>query len=572
MNRDDFIKQAVASGKPRDEIQRIYEAADSAGDFDDGEPVQQPANRSYNYFKQDLAPAAKGLWNRFQNRSESIMAPTQTAEMFHVKPESTLADLIGAPERTVRAGLQAGGTLADIVGTGIGQVPALINRASGGRISESTNIPEYLGEAVQPLVDSYNEYKQKLSPGGQANLESTVGGAEFLSTFGAPGAASAAGKAAQNQAIRMTAQRLALKGADFAAGADPANIAKYGLIGTTAKTFHENAHGQIVNAANQLKAKIESIPFSAQDPNTRINLVQAMNRALGSAKGQTRTNVLGMESAYNELKQNLIAKYGLDFEKAPGIKNNVDLSEAQLLKREVGTRADWNEKHPQGNVDKAEFYNKFYDALKVELEGKGGPEVKELNQKMSDLIPLDRAAIKRQIVEDRRNPLSLVATLSLVGSTASGHALPLAVEGLNLASKAAASAKALYGAGGFTKAVGDALNPRNIGKRLRGGQEGFIGTKSNIEQSKWNRFTGKYVPDAADAMYFEKPRTLQEMRTVLERVEPAQRSEMIKRLKGMYPESEWKRLAPLLGTLAGTTVVSGAGLTLEEMLTKKKGK
>jgi len=35
MNREDFIKQAIASGKPKYEIKRVYNSIDSAGEFDD---------------------------------------------------------------------------------------------------------------------------------------------------------------------------------------------------------------------------------------------------------------------------------------------------------------------------------------------------------------------------------------------------------------------------------------------------------------------------------------------------------------------------------------------------------
>ncbi|MDD5060909.1 MAG: hypothetical protein PHN44_01315 [Candidatus Marinimicrobia bacterium] len=45
MNRDEFVKQAVASGKPKDEIKRVYDSIDAAGEFDDQQQVTpEPAS------------------------------------------------------------------------------------------------------------------------------------------------------------------------------------------------------------------------------------------------------------------------------------------------------------------------------------------------------------------------------------------------------------------------------------------------------------------------------------------------------------------------------------------------
>ena len=56
MKREDFIKKAVASGKPKDEIRKVYDAIEASGGFDDqvfeqkepkqAAPVQQEPQRA----------------------------------------------------------------------------------------------------------------------------------------------------------------------------------------------------------------------------------------------------------------------------------------------------------------------------------------------------------------------------------------------------------------------------------------------------------------------------------------------------------------------------------------------
>ena len=56
-------------------------------------------------------------------------------------------------------------------------------------------------------------------------------------------------------------------------------------------------------------------------------------------------------------------------------------------------------------------------------------------------------AQKRMVVEARKDPISLKNALGITAAIASGHIAPLAVGGLDIASKSPLVAKALYGPG-----------------------------------------------------------------------------------------------------------------------------
>jgi len=97
-------------------------------------------------------------------------------------------------------------------------------------------------------------------------------------------------------------------------------------------------------------------------------------------------------------------------------------------------------------------------------------------------------------------------------------------------------------------------------------QSGFVGTRYKTGNAAFDRFLGKKLTPQMEA-YFKEPKTIAEMRTKIENATPAQRSDMIGRLKKIYGTD----YAPLFGTLAAGVGVPLASLTGYEMY-KNKGK
>ena len=128
----------------------------------------------------------------------------------------------------------------------------------------------------------------------------------------------------------------------------------------------------------------------------------------------------------------------------------------------MGAEGDWNHYsgHPTADVNKGTFYNNFYDELKNQLEQKGGPQVKELNQKMSDIIPIERAAMRRNLVASRNNPISFDDFIGLLGSAVSGNLGTATVTLGNMATKSPNVAGGVYKLGQLSGKLGNFLGER----------------------------------------------------------------------------------------------------------------
>lgn len=167
-------------------------------DMDDRELAQKMVAKYPQYsdvtFEEELAAQPVqpqqppgGIWDRMKQRSESIYAPTATAEAVGLKP-GIAADIVGAPERTARAAAGAFGSLADIAGTGIGMAGKAVNKLSGGRLGElGKKVITTASPALEPIGkigQMYGKYKESLPESGQANLTGAEGAASGIGLFG----------------------------------------------------------------------------------------------------------------------------------------------------------------------------------------------------------------------------------------------------------------------------------------------------------------------------------------------------------------------------------------------------
>jgi hypothetical protein len=83
---------------------------------------------------------------------------------------------------------------------------------------------------------------------------------------------------------------------------------------------------------------------------------------------------------------------------------------------------------PDSNATEKVF-NTFYNKLKVAIEDNSPPGVADINAKMSQLIPVQNAVIRRIPVAERNGAISLLDMIGLVGSISHPAALvPTALE------------------------------------------------------------------------------------------------------------------------------------------------
>lgn len=159
-------------------------------------PVKPPT------YGQQAEQAARGYHKRDVARFENIGAPTQTGEWLGYEPGTANEIIAGVPERVVRTLGAIGGTAADVLTTGTGtllqgagKVLQYPNKLLGGIPGKALSIPlSAIGKVVAPIAEAYQGYKERQTPGGQANL-ATIG--DLAGTTGlllAPGGLQVAGK------------------------------------------------------------------------------------------------------------------------------------------------------------------------------------------------------------------------------------------------------------------------------------------------------------------------------------------------------------------------------------------
>ena len=109
-----------------------------------------------------------------------------------------------------------------------------------------------------------------------------------------------------------------------------------------------------------------------------------------------------------------------------GQRGVVGLLKATDIKRGAGTKGSWAYNRPEPDANAIEkVYTTFYNKLKIAIEKNAPQGVKEINKKMSDLIPISNAALRRLPVEQRNNIISLTDSIGLFSSMFDPRSLAL---------------------------------------------------------------------------------------------------------------------------------------------------
>jgi len=499
MNREQFLTQLAGRGYSRDEsAMAIKTWRDNGGTFDD-EISEQQAIETPEIPETTKRP---GYGQRVQSEigkiaEESVDSKRKSPTLLN----RALATAAGAG-RAMGAyvsnlpGLYEAGQAAQGAISKYGELPEGF-RGTLSKVSKLT-APGMMLSEMGLTRKGYGAVKER-SPEEVKNVLTLAElGAQFIPAerigsigvravpkipSGVSGAVSGAGEELMTKAARMQGTKVKVNIPEMKKGASNEMYKKYGVFGN-AKEVQGQWQGKISDISQQLKDKINSVEFNRADPNSRINLAQVINRAKARAIAGTRINKNSISSVADDISNELKSTYDLDLTKAPAIANNVDLSEAQLLKQEIGKHGDWLSHNGkitanQDATNKAAFYNTLYDELKNELENKGGPGIRELNKQLSEMIPMERAAAKQVLVENRKNPISLedyLGALAVAGSAAHGNILPAAVVLGNIATKSPSVAKGMY-------KFGKALSGEKKLPNLLASQRGAISSEDILKKS-----------------------------------------------------------------------------------------
>lgn len=427
MTRDDFMAQAVASGKPKDEIKRIFDAAEAAGDFEDA-PESPEANPS-------LGARIKQDWENIgAAAADNAKTPTAVEKM---------GSVVG---RTLAFPFQAAGRAA----FGAGQ--AVYNKLSPGNPEEDARfkkeIIQPISEAVQPAAQAVGGFIEK-HPRATTLAETAmnIGGAAFpawkaVKAVPASGAAVAGGL--EKAAARVQGTKVKINSPEFKKGAQNELYTKHEVFGN-AEGVRVQWQKKIDDTYNQVKEKIEN-SRTAADPENYTFVQDIFDAAEKAAEkyGKTPTDILSVKKSIKSLRD-------LYDEAFPDGK--IDLLTAQTEKQAAGHKGDWYSVAGQVKTDPAlsaqgKAYNALYDAFKNVVESKGEPGIKELNKKLSEFIPMERAARKQVLVNSRKNLIPLdafIGGLHSVTSAAHGNIVPALLTAATLGTRSPLVAKGLHG-------------------------------------------------------------------------------------------------------------------------------
>jgi hypothetical protein len=375
------------------------------------------------YIAKKGVEAVKGLWGA-------------GGQLFTPK---NYANVIDHPIQAGKGAVKGLGSTALGMGASIAQdSPALrqINYDLTGKDDLQYNPPQRLQPKTEAEQSGANLAGSALAIGGTLLSAKPIARAGFKAVS-SPSAAKML-KDLGNRGQNITTKILT-KEAD--SGAKIENIGKHGLFGSEdvalkkGKTIVDDTYAQLKSVLEE-----ENVPENYKSISSALE--DAQNLALSTAK-KDRGAII---SAFKKIKEDYLGS-----EDVPGYfkTDKIDLAEAQMLKQDAASNADWHHLsfHPNADNAKGVAYKAISNVLRKHLEDAGGPKVRELNKKMSEVIPINTANAKRFLVNSRKNPIPLddfVGYLTSASSLSHGNPLPAMITVGNKIIKSPAFAEKVY--------------------------------------------------------------------------------------------------------------------------------
>ena len=219
---------------------------------------------------------------------------------------------------------------------------------------------------------------------------------------------------------------------------------KNDLLANKVKMFGTNTKLQVALA--EIDAEIQNISpsvdpstFSASAQKAIENMAPDISGAggdigqsaetlpkIGDVSGLSKSATKEVQSYLDAIQKNIEAggkppeTWGAPVSPTGGTPGQISLGDAQDIKQAVGKLGAWQYGSSDPNANAMEkVANAFYKNLKAEIEKQSPEDVAEINQQISDLIPVQNAIIRRIPVAARSNVLGLGDLLSGVAGAAS---------------------------------------------------------------------------------------------------------------------------------------------------------
>lgn len=198
--------------------------------------------------------------------------------------------------------------------------------------------------------------------------------------------------------------------ADIEKGFNIKNLTKYKIYGNLQDMLAKTA-----THLNGLYENLEGRLATAKGKRAVVDVNAVVRQTVNELSGQAQQfgQNLGVRRALKELQAEAKA--------VVGEKGQADLLEATNIKRGAGTKGAWLHGSPDPDADAKEtVYNTFYRNIRQAIEDaglrSGITDIKEINKKMGELIPVQSALIRRIPVAERNDIVGLLRSMGALGT------------------------------------------------------------------------------------------------------------------------------------------------------------
>lgn len=190
------------------------------------------------------------------------------------------------------------------------------------------------------------------------------------------------------------------------------NVSKYDVGGSLPETIAKT-HTKMNKLSQELTTKLQGAESKLDLNKVYQDTIKSLGGDKALSFGDNSAIERVVKSLDEEIKQ--VSEDGL-----------VDLVRATNVKRGAGAKGAWAYNRPEADSSAIEkVYTAFYGKLKDEIEKVAPEGVRDINKQISELIPINNAALRRMTVEERNNALSLMDNIGLVSSIFDPKALAL---------------------------------------------------------------------------------------------------------------------------------------------------
>ena len=246
------------------------------------------------------------------------------------------------------------------------------------------------------------------------------------------------GKAVHGLGKKIQFSKIRPSARDIKDGFKIQNVGKYKVGGSLPQT--------LARTNQKLNVLSKELKQQLTGSNRAVNLNDVYDDAV-KMLGKTKRISFGENQA---IKRVIEKQLKGEISEVAGKNGLVSLWEANLIKRGAGTKGAWAYGRLDPDAKAVEkVYSAFYNRLKVAIEKNAPIGISGLNKKISELIPISNAVLRRMPIEMRNNAISLTDSIGLFASVFDPKVL--AVVGANRLAKSGKFANVLVKAGQWVK-------------------------------------------------------------------------------------------------------------------------